>query len=87
VKLGPAKSAGVNNESPLDRRLGCAAEPDAVDVNAVVGGVMGDVAGFDNLLLTPTDEEASEALALTAVTDGWLGRYVLTDGVEFGFEG
>ena len=83
MKLGPAKSAGVNNESPLDRRLGCAAEPDAVDVNACVGGVMGDVAGFDNLLLTPADEEASEALALTAVTEGWLGRYALTDGAEF----
>jgi len=87
VKLGPAKSAGVNRESPLERRLGCAAEPDAVDVNAVVGGAMGDVAGFDNLLLTPTDEEASEALALTATTDGWLGRDALAGDTEFGFEG
>jgi len=87
VKLGPAKSTGVNNESPLDRRLGCAAEPEAVDVNACVGGAMGDVAGFDNRLLTPAVDDASEALALTAVTAGWLGRYVPADGAEFGFEG
>lgn len=87
MKLGPARSAGVNSESPLDRRLGCAAEPVAVDVQAFVGGTMGDVAGFDSLLLTPADDEASLELALTAATDGCVGRYVLIEGAEGKFEG
>lgn len=77
----------MNNESPLERRRGCAAEPVAVDVEANVGGAASAAAGFDSLLLTPVDVEASEALALTAVTDVWLGRNELTEGAEDKFEG
>ena len=50
----------------------------------VVDGPARAVAGFDSLLLTPADDEASLAVV---VTDVWLGRKEFIDCDEDRFEG